>query len=80
MKTATTATTATASENALEAETWCNDCGMLLFEDQECPAYVTLYRKRKVLLKILQVMEVNLKVRDGVNILVVDEDGHEVHL
>ncbi len=77
---ATNATAATASVNALEAETWCNDCGMPLHEGQECPAYGRLYQLRDGLREILETVGVELKTRDGVNVIIVDADGHEVGL
>ncbi len=84
MKTATTAisttTPATASVNALDATTWCNDCGMPLKEGQECPTYKRLYQLRGGLKEILETVGVELKTRDGVNVLIVDKDGHEVGL
>ncbi len=78
--TVTNATAATASVNALDAETWCNDCGIPLEESQECPAYKRLYQLRDGLREILETVGVELKTRDGVNVIIVDKDGHEVGL
>ena len=72
-------TTATV-KTALEATTWCPECGAPMNEGQEeCPAYGVLYRKKDVLRHVLDVMGLKLKPK-GPNILVVDKDGHEVHL
>ena len=77
MKTITTAAT---SVNALEATTWCPECGTPLGEGQECPAYRVLERKKVVLKDILRGLKLGLKVRHGVNVVIVDAEGHEVNL
>jgi hypothetical protein len=47
---------------------------------EECPAYRTLERKREVLRHVLDMMGLELKVRHGVNVVIVDAEGHEVNL
>jgi hypothetical protein len=70
-----------ATINALEATNWCLDCGAPMAEGQEeCPAYRTLERKREVLRHVLDMMGLELKVRHGVNVVIVDAEGHEVNL
>lgn len=76
-----TTATVNATVNALEAETWCPDCGTPMSEGQEeCPAYKTLERKREVLRGVLEGLKLELKVRHGVNVVIVDAEGHEVNL
>lgn len=64
----------------VETTTWCNDCGAPMSDDQhECKAYDMVRIRRECLREFLQALGLTLKAK-GPNILVVDKDGHEVHL
>ena len=77
METVMKYTAATTAETA----TWCNDCGAPMDEgESECKAYDMLRLRSECLREFLAAVGLELKVRHGVNVVVVDKYGHEVNL
>lgn len=76
METAARYTAATTTETS----TWCNDCGAPMGEESECKSYEALKLRRECLREFLLAVGLELKVRHGVNVVVVDKYGHEVNL